>query len=74
MVVVSFFFALSVLHAQDSSSYSFVVAGHAYGSHDGDNIGLHPALLKRFYSYYSHGDLFVVLNSIEADRTISEQQ
>ena len=139
MVIVSFFFAPSVVHAQDSSSYSFVVAGHAYGSHDGDNIGLHPPLLEcfysgidptvefivftgdivnhstvdcwqqvelemdsvgvpyfyvmgnhdeneagravfeekhggAFYSFYSHGDLFVVLNSIEADRAISEQQ
>ncbi len=139
MVVASFFFALSVVHAQDSSSYSFIAAGHAYGSHDGDNIGLHPPLLERlysgidstvefivftgdivnhstvdswqqvelemngiglpsyyvmgnhdnnelgravfeekhggtFYSFYSHGDLFVVLNSIEADRAISEQQ
>ena len=127
------------VNCQRQVSYSFITAGHAYGSHDGDNIGLHPPLLERLYSgidstaefivftgdivnhsnveswqqvdlemdsvgipsyyvmgnhdnneagravfeekhgatyytFYSHGDLFVVLNSIEADRAISENQ
>lgn len=127
------------LNAQSDSVFSFIAAGHAYGSHDGDNIGLHPPLLTSFFaeidstvefvvftgdivnhstaeswqrveyemdslglpSYYVMGNhdnndigravfqekhggtyytfrksehLFIVLNSIEADRAISEQQ
>lgn len=129
----------TVLIAQADSSYSFIAAGHAYGSHDGENMGLHPALLHSlyagidstaefivftgdivnhsteeswlqvedeldslslpyyyvmgnhddneigrqffldkygtsYYTFYSHNDLFIVLNSIEADRAISENQ
>lgn len=33
--------------SQTDSSYSFLVAGHAYGAHSGENIGLHPPLLKK---------------------------
>lgn len=127
------------LRAQSDSGFSFMAAGHAYGSHDGDNTGLHPPLLKSFFtgidstvnfvvftgdivnhstaeswqrveyemdslglpSYYvmgnhddnevgrsvfqekhggtyyafrHYGNLFIVLNSIEADRAISDQQ
>jgi len=32
-------------------SYSFLVAGHAYGAHKGDNVGLYPALLLRLAEY-----------------------
>ena len=139
LVIVVFLSALSILNAQSDISYSFIAAGHAYGSHEGENIGLHPALLRSlhsgfessveflvftgdivnfstaeswqqveseldsigkpfyyvmgnhddnaageavfwekfggtYYSFYSRGDLFIVLNSIEADRAISEKQ
>ena len=33
--------------------YSFIVAGHAYGSHSGKNIGLHP----KFYNFLSNNYL-----------------
>jgi 3',5'-cyclic AMP phosphodiesterase CpdA len=33
--------------AQTNSSYSILVAGHAYGAHSGTNIGLHPPLLTK---------------------------
>lgn len=33
--------------AQNDSTYSFLVAGHAYGAHSGDNIGLHPPFLEK---------------------------
>ena len=33
--------------AQSDSTYSFIVAGHAYGAHSGTNIGLHPPLLEK---------------------------
>lgn len=130
---------LTVLNAQADSSYAFIAAGHAYGAHEGENTGLHPALLQSlhsgidstvefmvftgdivnfstteswnqverevdslsltayyvmgnhddneagnavfeekfggsYYSFHFQGDLFVVLNSIEADRAISENQ
>jgi hypothetical protein len=32
---------------QTSQSYSFYVAGHAYGAHAGTNIGLHPPFLNK---------------------------
>lgn len=33
--------------AQNDSSYSILVAGHAYGAHAGTNIGLHPPFLDK---------------------------
>ena len=33
--------------------YSFIVAGHTYGSHSGKNIGLHP----KFYNFLSNNYL-----------------
>lgn len=127
------------VNAQSEISYSFIAAGHAYGSHEGDNIGLHPLLLSSlntgydssvafavftgdivnhstpeswqqveneldslsltsyyvmgnhddneagyeifedkfgasYYSWYFRNELYIVLNSIEADRAISETQ
>lgn len=35
------------LSAQTDSTFSFLVAGHAYGAHSGVNIGLHPPFLKK---------------------------
>ncbi|MGE5395848.1 MAG: metallophosphoesterase [Candidatus Saccharibacteria bacterium] len=34
-------------YAQNDVSYSFLVAGHAYGAHAGTNPGLHPPFLKK---------------------------
>jgi hypothetical protein len=34
-------------NSQTNPTYSFLVAGHAYGAHAGDNLGLHPPLLQR---------------------------
>ncbi|MCK4747252.1 MAG: metallophosphoesterase, partial [Bacteroidales bacterium] len=127
------------MNAQVDTSYAFIVAGHAYGSHDGANIGLHPALLNSldsgfdpdvaifvftgdivnhstseswqqvedemanyallyyyvmgnhdendigqqvfedkhggaYYSFFVQHDLFIVLNSTEAGRSISSNQ
>lgn len=36
--------------AQPSEDFSFVVAGHAYGAHDGDNVALHPPFLAKMSS------------------------
>lgn len=33
--------------SQTDSTFSFLVAGHAYGAHTGTNIGLHPPFLKK---------------------------
>src|SRR5690606_2046684 len=35
------------VYSQPTSTYSFYVAGHAYGAHAGSNIGLHPPLLEK---------------------------
>jgi len=37
----------NIVKAQTDSSYSFLVAGHAYGAHSGTNIGLHPPFLQK---------------------------
>jgi hypothetical protein len=45
-------------------AYSFLVAGHAYGAHKGDNEGLHPGFLARLRDYVSRHEArpaFVVL-------------
>jgi hypothetical protein len=44
-----FIFTFSFLSAksQTDSTYSFLVAGHAYGAHVGSNIGLHPPFLNK---------------------------
>ncbi len=127
------------VYSQPDSSYSFYVAGHAYGAHAGKNIGLHPPLLEKlnqnqdssavalfltgdivnqsnsaswdqvekelaelnlnsyyvmgnhdnnltgyevfrkkhggaYYSFIYKNELFVVLNSTESDRSISQVQ
>ena len=36
-----------IAQSQTNSSYSFYVAGHAYGAHAGKNIGLHPPFLSK---------------------------
>ncbi|MFH0757046.1 MAG: metallophosphoesterase [Bacteroidota bacterium] len=50
-----------VLQAQAASSYSFIVAGHAYGAHEGGNTGLHPAFLNSLQSGYDSTAAFIVL-------------
>ena len=35
------------VNAQQDSTYSIIVAGHAYGAHSGSNLGLHPPLLEK---------------------------
>jgi hypothetical protein len=50
----------SVLGARAGSSYAFIVAGHAYGAHEGGNIGLHPAFLNSLDSGYDPGVAFFV--------------
>lgn len=44
---VTFFFCWNLTHGQDTTRYSILVAGHAYGAHAGTNIGLHPPFLTR---------------------------
>jgi hypothetical protein len=46
MISVLIFFYENV-QSQPVSSYSFYVAGHAYGAHAGKNIGLHPPFLSK---------------------------
>ena len=45
-VMLLIFFWIT-LKSQPNSTYSFLVAGHAYGAHTGVNIGLHPPFLKK---------------------------
>ncbi len=45
-----FFFFCKIAKGQSDSTYSIIVAGHAYGAHDGENTGLHPAFLKALES------------------------
>lgn len=47
------------------------------GNHDDNPIGQAVFQQKHggsYYAFFQHGDLFIVLNSIEADRAISDQQ
>ncbi len=48
------------VNARADTSYSFIVAGHAYGAHDGENIGLHPNFLSSLDSGYDSLAAFFV--------------
>jgi len=43
------------------TTYSFLVAGHAYGAHDGENTGLHPPLLDRLDAGVDSLAAFIIL-------------
>lgn len=48
---ISYFFVSNSM--PETFPYSFIVAGHAYGSHSGKNIGLYP----KFYNFISNNHL-----------------
>ncbi len=50
-----------VMQAQSDTAYAFIVAGHAYGAHEGGNTGLHPAFLNSLQSGYDSTAAFIVL-------------
>jgi len=66
----------SILSARSDTSYSFIVAGHAYGSHTAKNIGLHPALLNSLNSGYDSNAAFIVFTGdiVRKSTTESWQQ
>jgi hypothetical protein len=37
-------------NVRDTARFRFLVAGHAYGSHRGDNLGLHPPLVAKLHA------------------------
>ena len=47
LVFISFFCFAYAAKSQSDSTYSFLVAGHAYGAHTGKNLGLHPPFLNK---------------------------
>lgn len=47
LVFLLFSFSCFTGTPQNDSTYSFLVAGHAYGAHAGTNNGLHPPFLKK---------------------------
>ena len=71
-----FLFALvsvqSFVNAQVDTSYSFIAAGHAYGSHTGGNLGLHPALLNSLDSGYDSNTAFIVFTGDIVNQSTSE--
>jgi len=60
----------------DDTIYSFIVAGHAYGAHQGGNIGLHPALLNSLNSGFDSTAAFIVFTGdiVNQSTTQSWQQ
>jgi len=63
------------LQAQTNSSYSFIVAGHTYGSHTGSNIGLHPNFLTSLnVGFDSSVHFFVLTGDIVNTSTIESWQ
>jgi hypothetical protein len=47
LTLLLFTFCFFHSESQSDSTYSFLVAGHAYGAHAGTNIGLHPPFLNK---------------------------
>ncbi|MFC1763237.1 metallophosphoesterase [Planctomycetota bacterium] len=73
-IIVVFLCTLFVsgVNAQIDTSYAFIVAGHAYGAHDGVNIGLHPPLLNSLDSGYDPNAAFIVLTGDIVNKSTSE--
>lgn len=72
-IISIFLFSVhSPVNAQIDTSYSFLVAGHAYGAHDGGNIGLHPALLNSLNSGYDSMAAFIVFTGDIVNQSTSE--
>lgn len=45
----------------NSKSYSFIVAGHTYGAHDGENTGLYPKFLNHLNKNSNHDAELIIL-------------
>jgi len=63
--LIYFYFPSIVTHkksklVEPSDPYKFIVAGHAYGSHRGKNIGLYPKLLDHLRNNPIEGLEFIV--------------
>jgi len=72
LVLMSLLSVHTMLLAQVDTSYSFIVAGHAYGSHFAKNIGLHPALLNSLNSGYDSNAAFIVFTGDIVRKSTSE--
>ena len=72
VAIISLLSIHSVIYAQVDTSYAFIVAGHAYGSHDGVNIGLHPKLLNSLNSGYDSNAAFIVFTGDIVNHSTSE--
>jgi hypothetical protein len=64
--------SVSALSSEDDTAYSFIVAGHAYGAHEGGNIGLHPALLSRLNSGFDSNAAFFVFTGDIVNQSTSQ--
>ena len=72
MVLIFLLSVHSIVNAQVDTSYAFIAAGHAYGSHNGVNIGLHPALLNSLNSGYDSNAAFIVFTGDIVNQSTSE--
>ena len=72
MVIILLLPVQSFVNAQVDTPYAFIVAGHAYGSHDGVNIGLHPDLLNSLNSGYDSNVAFIVFTGDIVNYSTSE--
>lgn len=58
--------------AQPAISYSFIAAGHAYGSHDGENLGLHPPFLNSLNNGFDTSIQFMVFTGDIVNHSTAE--
>ena len=79
-ILYYFFFSIIFISAKsiesvkiDSSNYTFIVAGHAYGSHYDTNKGLHPPFLKALYSEKIPPHEFIIFTG-DAVRNSTEEE
>lgn len=55
---------------KDKSNYSFIVAGHAYGSHQGTNLGLYPKFHEKLKGKKKDYDFIVLVGDFVRDGNI----
>jgi Calcineurin-like phosphoesterase len=62
LMLLAVAFGKNLLFGDRHEEYSFLVAGHVYGSHNGDNVGVYPKFLNILPPSIIETDQFLVLN------------
>lgn len=60
-IFLALFTSAALTGCRDTGPYEFIVAGHTYGAHKGDNLGLYPKFLQKVEEVLNEKTAFIVL-------------